>query len=335
MAETSFLSRLQEDVESWNRWRRENPSVSIDLSGADLSDETLENADLSGCDLQGADLFGANLTGANLKLANLASADLSSAILNSASMYKANFSQTTLIEASCVSVDAREVNFDGADLRGAVLTDANLGAASLIKANLSRANLSNINLSQARIQDANFCHATISGADVSGIQYGDTRTMKGHYQGIRGLSSTFGSAVFVRDGQDQDYLDTLALAIQEHPPGFVRNWRQFWFTAWGWIDYGRSLGRTALYACFVAFAYSLFYLADMLCSWGFVDFTSSAKSWFTPFYYSIVTYTTLGFGDITPKHWIGEIVVVSEVILGYTTLGLLLSILANKVARRS
>ena len=55
----------------------------------------------------------------------------------------------------------------------------------------------------------------------------------------------------------------------------------------------------------------------------------------TPFYYSFVTYTTLGFGDITPKRWPGEILEIFEVVLGYRTLGLLLTILANNVARRS
>ncbi len=38
---------------------------------------------------------------------------------------------------------------------------------------------------------------------------------------------------------------------------------------------------------------------------------------------------------ITSRHWLGEIIVVVEVVLGYVTLGIALSILANKVARRS
>jgi len=38
---------------------------------------------------------------------------------------------------------------------------------------------------------------------------------------------------------------------------------------------------------------------------------------------------------MTPNHWIGEILLVCEGILGYVTLGILLSILANRVARRS
>lgn len=69
---------------------------------------------------------------------------------------------------------------------------------------------------------------------------------------------------------------------------------------------------------------------------GFIDFTGADKdSWLSPFYYSIVTYTTLGFGDIKPMHWVGELVVMLEVIMGYMILGLLLAILANKVARRA
>ena len=66
-----------------------------------------------------------------------------------------------------------------------------------------------------------------------------------------------------------------------------------------------------------------------------LDFKDSANSWFTPYYFSIVTYTTLGFGDVRPATIVGEIVVSSEVILGYTTLGLLLSVLAQSIARRS
>jgi hypothetical protein len=60
----------------------------------------------------------------------------------------------------------------------------------------------------------------------------------------------------------------------------------------------------------------------------------SANTWFTPFYFSIVTYTTLGFGDVKPATLWGELLVSSEVILGYVTLGLLVSVLSEKVARR-
>ena len=56
---------------------------------------------------------------------------------------------------------------------------------------------------------------------------------------------------------------------------------------------------------------------------------------FTPYYFSIVTFTTLGFGDVHPLNLAGEIWLVLEVILGYIMLGGLISIFANKFSRRS
>src|SRR5208282_3172994 len=46
-----------------------------------------------------------------------------------------------------------------------------------------------------------------------------------------------------------------------------------------------------------------------------LDWKESANTWFTPYYFSIVTYTTLGFGDVRPATFMGEIIVSSEVIL--------------------
>jgi hypothetical protein len=56
---------------------------------------------------------------------------------------------------------------------------------------------------------------------------------------------------------------------------------------------------------------------------------------FSFIYYSIVTFTTLGFGDIVPRTGWLQFWVMLEVILGYIMLGGLISILANKLARRS
>jgi Ion channel len=68
---------------------------------------------------------------------------------------------------------------------------------------------------------------------------------------------------------------------------------------------------------------------------GLLNSDPGAKTWFTPFYFSIVTFTTLGFGDVRPACAMGQIIASTEVILGYITLGLLLAVLAEKLARRS
>ena len=56
---------------------------------------------------------------------------------------------------------------------------------------------------------------------------------------------------------------------------------------------------------------------------------------FTPYHFSFVTFTTLGFRDITPKgSLVGEYVTV-EVMLGYLMLDGLISIFSSKIAQRS
>ena len=62
------------------------------------------------------------------------------------------------------------------------------------------------------------------------------------------------------------------------------------------------------------------------------------EPWLIPMrvlYFPIVTLTTLGFGDYTPASIPAQIVVMSDVVLGYVMLGGLISIFANKLARRS
>lgn len=151
--------------------------------------------------------------------------------------------------------------------------------------------------------------------------------MRGKCQGIR-TATCYGNILFKRDAEDQNFIDTLD-----------QHWRRWWqrILLWLWarIDYGRSMLRVALFATILSFLFGLFYYWDWSRGLKMMNYSRSADSALTPFYYSVVTYTTLGFGDVTPKHWLGEVVVMAEVIAGYLTLGLLVAILANKVARRA
>ena len=103
---------------------------------------------------------------------------------------------------------------------------------------------------------------------------------------------------------------------------------------WKWTcDYGRSFGRWAFVSLVIALIFGgVFYaIQDHL---KIVDHNTAPKL-ATMFYFSIVTFTTLGFGDITPKTLLAEIIVGGEVIAGYIMLGGLISIFANKLARRA
>lgn len=64
-----------------------------------------------------------------------------------------------------------------------------------------------------------------------------------------------------------------------------------------------------------------------------VDYSPNV-SWMAPFYLSVVTMTTLGYGDMIPITSAARIVAMVQVSLGYIMLGGILSIFANKMARR-
>jgi len=335
MSIATHIEILELGTEAWNEWRAAHPDVQPQLEDVDLSDADLVGANLAEANLGKADLFEAKLERANLKMATLSGADLSGAKMAGAALYKADLSGASLMGADLTGADLREANLSGADLRGADLTESQIEDSDLRAVNLSEAKLTGTTLSRSNLTGANLCHSDLTRAELIGLQYGSFRSLKGHCRGIRGLDSCFGNALFVRDAKDQDYLDSLEHDISQTASPWYRRWRSFWFKAWGLIDYGRSLARAGLYALLMASTFAVIYFLDMVFAWGLIDYSSSAQSWFSPFYYSIVTYSTLGFGDITPSHWVGEIIVVTEVLLGYVTLGLLLSILATKVARRS
>jgi hypothetical protein len=61
--------------------------------------------------------------------------------------------------------------------------------------------------------------------------------------------------------------------------------------------------------------------------------STGAQSWFSPFYYSVVTIATLGYGDVIPTDTSGQIFSVLEVLTGYLTFGGLLSVFSKKFTR--
>jgi len=329
------LNALKGDATDWESFLSRNYGVSVDFGGEDLSGSDLSGRNLSGQNFTGADFFESNLSSANLKHVNMGNADLSGADVSKAGLYKANLTSATLTAAHLGGADLTEADLSHADLRGANLVGADLTGADLRHANLANADLRDACLKRANISGASLKTARVDGANVTDIIYGDFQAMSGAYLGIRGLDAVYGNALFVRDGKDQDYIDTLASSIAGMPDGFARTIEVTLFKAWGLFDHGRSLFKVAIYAFVLATLYGVIYSFDMWLDWGMMDYSNSAQSWFTPFYYSMVTYTTLGYGDVTAETALGEILVISEVVMGYFTLGLLLSIIANTIARRS
>ncbi len=132
---------------------------------------------------------------------------------------------------------------------------------------------------------------------------------------------------------------------------FVRAFKErhpFWAIIWRWSsDYGRSLALWALWSLLIALSFSSVYTAapTWFPEWlrevmpqfhqATGDQVDEPLTFWKSFYFSIVTFTTLGFGDVVADNTSARILVTLEVMLGYIMLGGLISIFANKLASRS
>ena len=76
----------------------------------------------------------------------------------------------------------------------------------------------------------------------------------------------------------------------------------------------------------------LFFLLDKLPGEKIVDL--AGKSWheyYDYFYYSIVTFTTLGYGDILPHTLLQKVFVSFEVVTGYVMLGIFMNLIGKRI----
>lgn len=339
------LAKLKQGNASWNIWLKQNPSIKPDLSGVELAKCRLGAVDLNGADLSGARLRDTSLSGANLLQANLTGADLILADLSGAKPIDANLSGAVLLSANLAGANLTRANLSGANLSGANLKGANLSGANLSGTNFTEADLTDANVSlvhylesvlpvdertvvsleviHSRPRSHNPFRRLLERLRTSPIPY-RRRVMRGNYRGIRGLSSCYGNKVFVRDAAEQDYLDT----IEEQ---WRNPWGRLLFWCWGLTDYGRSFLSVGVFAATLIFGFGCVYsLRPAMLSFGNPSPTISM-----PYYCSILTFTTLGLGNIRPNNLPGELLLLAHLILGYFTLGLLVAVLSQKIARRT
>ena len=311
--------------------------LSADLVGADLAGVDLAGVDLSGRDLSGADLSGADLTGARLigtclrdavmvetKLENaqILGADLTGADLTTAHAFSVMFGQSDLTDAILFHATLKDATFAHANLTGADLRTANLEEARLRETNLERADLSRARLKGADLTQANVDHAVFRDSD---LRRSRVKALTGYsnadWIGIDILDADFAGAYMVRRAiMDQNYL--YEFRHKNRLNAFIY---QIWSLT---SDCGRSFARWAIVTALIAAFFAIGY--------GFVEIDYGAyETGLSPLYYSVVTMTTLGYGDAVPASTAGQVMAMVQVVIGYVMLGGVLSIFATKMGRRA
>jgi uncharacterized protein YjbI with pentapeptide repeats len=299
-----------------------------DLSGLDFSGADLTEADFTEADLSGAVLRGAKLRAANLYRARLASAD---------------FLMADLSEAELRDCQAEGAGFGAANLTGALLAGARLREASLSRSTLVGADLCVVDLSAARLQGADLSGANLAGADLRGADlagacvarasFRDCDLRDACFTGMRGFASADWIGVDSREADFRGALKIRRLILDEN---YLWEFRiqgrssELLYRLWRLTsDCGRSLGRWGIWTLTLITVFALLFLTVD------IDYGQHAPSLLSSFYFSVVTLTTLGYGDILPASPAAQALVILEVTFGYLTLGGLISILANKMARRA
>ena len=313
------------------------PDLTGDLVGAQFAGMDLSEADLSGRDLTGADLAGANLSHCRLN-----GAILRDAVLHHATLHETQLLGADLTGADLTSADAFSVMLGRADLTDAVLFDATLNDATFSHADLTNADLRAANLEGARFREATLFHTDLSRAQMIGADltranvdqaiFRDTDLTRSRVKAVTGYSSADWIGVDILDADFAGaYMARRAIMDQNYLYEFKHKNRlnSVVYEIWSLTsDCGRSFARWGIWTLLIAALFAIGY--------GFVDIDYGPyETALSPLYYSVVTMTTLGYGDAVPASTAGQVMAMVQVVIGYVMLGGVLSIFATKMGRRA
>lgn len=326
--------------------------TALDFGKADLRGALFTNAffykcdmsevNFSSCDLRESKFAEVKLTKAKFggffeppaKLSGVTfiRCDLRHNFLQQHDLSQSELSGTDFSNSNMISTIFKGATVNGAKFESVSLISADFSECLLSYSEFINSDLSVTNFSLARFKLASFVNCNLAGAKGKQLGYFERLTDAfrkeriSNYLGCR-IDGSYGNERFKKSINEEAYVEEFALA---HP-----NWYKLWMIS---SDCGRSMRLWSFWALVIAVCFAIAYFHIGLSGFTFNDqITELVKAGgFFPFvYYSVVTFTTLGFGDITPINAFAMALVICEVIVGFIMLGLLISILANKVASRS
>jgi hypothetical protein len=231
-------------------------------------------------------------------------------------------------------IDFRGANLARARLPGSILVGADLREAVLVGATLRKAILVNADLRGAHLLESDLRGANLRGSDLRGTQCG--------YSKVDGETLLLTQRVDRRTDFTGVPLESMRIE-----PGLKqlleynvrrRRWQQWsrhhrWLAPGAWCfwlmcDYGRSTWRVLMSFAVLAVAFALAYTLfpnSVVAVWA--DGPGQPLGFGYSLYFSIVTMTTLGFGDVyaAPESALGQFLLSLQVVLGYVLLGVLVT----------
>ena len=145
MANGEHIKFLEQGVDVWNKWRKENPDIFPDLKGMCIAGSALFGANLNRTDLNGAKFIHCNLS--SDKPTYL---DLGGSTAFGVQIAPVDLSGANLSKAELEWVDLSNANLSDAVISKTILTDANLNGANFNSAHIGFVTFGNNDLSQVK-----------------------------------------------------------------------------------------------------------------------------------------------------------------------------------------
>jgi len=250
------------------------------------------------------------------------------------------------------------VHLEGADLRGAHLKDAHLELAHLEGAHFIESHLERAHLQNAHLEGAHFIMSYLEHAHLERAHLEGTSFSHSHLQDVdaRYASINGGTVIMACCVDTETDFTAVGLASARVEPktrahleynircfGWL-DWyenRSRWWTwtvklFWWVSDYGRSTARILVSIAAISLVFAAVYWGmGFFCSPGAVTNLFEVEGELVPhllvplraIYFSVVTMTTLGFGDMyanAHSFW-GHFLLTLQVFLGYILLGALIT----------
>jgi hypothetical protein len=296
--------------------------------------------------IDGANLQGIEFSGGAFKYASFHETNLKEATLQAILIEEADFIDTNLEGAKLYNIVLQGADFFGVNLKEAYLSDVNLAQAKMTYCNLQATYLNDIVL-----REVNFFGSELIGAFLDGAFLNDARnlTWAQIYHIGEEKNRSWESA---RDGyrllknyfhQQGQYEDEAKAYYREKLMAQKQAWKETKIWKWFWLfvlntlaGFGEKLWKTVVSAFITIFFFAGIYCWGTNAGWGKLVHGTAGhiKDFWHCLYFSVVTFATLGFGDIAPAFSSkAAIAAVFEVILGYVFLGMLITIIARKFGR--
>jgi len=290
----------------------------VDLSGADLKDANISDAKLNGSNLSGANLDGANIVGADLENTNLAQTSLEQSNSIRANLINANLQETELQGALLRDIRMdRNTKFGGHyadELDGGTSEDFDKAAWSLRQIQrLFEENAFPEKAREAKVERKdlrrreNWAKAPIP-SPIQSVVAAEKHAVGKVKRGAKRLVS---GSEDEEDDHDAPEIDRPLNVDEKGGFSALRSWA--WLAVSGFISrYAESprrvVGVSLLTIVAFGFAYPFFGGMETSASSGtqyaFYTTTFTLPGWaeelFYNLYFSAVTFTTLGYGDIQP-----------------------------------